>query len=166
MFTFLVEPAVPSMSFLPALLDPPAVFGLASTVAALAWLALALSPAGARWALRVRRIAGRVVPLGFALLYVALLAVHGMGDGGFGSLAAVQRLLAQPGPLAAGWLHYLAFDLFVGAWIAERAGALGLPHLVVLPLLGLTFLFGPAGLLAFALLRLVWRRVRPVTATA
>jgi hypothetical protein len=63
--------------------------------------------------------------------------------------------------LAAGWLHYLAFDLFVGAWIAERAGALGIPHLLVLPLLLLTFLFGPAGLLAFALLRALWQRRHP-----
>lgn len=156
-------PPIPSLS---AALDPQTVFGLASTVAALAWLALALSPSGARWAPRARWIAGRVVPLGFAVLYVALLVAHGMGDGGFGSLAAVQRLMAQPGALAAGWLHFLAFDLFVGAWIAERAGGLGLPHLIVLPLLGLTFLFGPAGLLAFALLRLVWRRARPAAAIA
>jgi hypothetical protein len=72
----------------------------------------------------------------------------------------VQRLLAQPALLAAGWLHYLAFDLVVGSWIAERAAGLGLPHLLVLPLLALTFLFGPAGLLAFAALRMVWPQGR------
>lgn len=154
------------LPFLSAALDPETVFGLANTVAACAWLGLGLSPSGTRWAPRVRWIAGRGVPLSLAVLYVALLATHGMGDGGFGSLAAVQRLMAQPGALSAGWLHFLAFDLFVGAWIAERAGVLGVPHLVVLPLLGLTFMFGPAGLLAFALLRLAWRRARPTAAVA
>ena len=83
----------------------------------------------------------------------AIFVVRHWGPGGFGSLAAVRELFGEPGLLAAGWLHYLAFDLFVGAWIAERAARLGLPHLVVLPLLVLTFLFGPAGLLAFSLVR-------------
>jgi hypothetical protein len=144
------------------LLDPDALFSIAGAIATLAWLALALSPHGTRRAGRVRRLAGRTVPLVFAAAYVLLFAVHGMGDGGYGSLAEVRRLFDVPGVLAAGWLHYLAFDLFVGAWIAERAGALGVPHLLVLPLLLLTFMFGPAGLLAFALLRAVWRGRREV----
>jgi hypothetical protein len=146
--------------------DPELIFSLASGLAALSWLALAMSPAGARWAARVRWIAGRVVPLILAAVYVLLFAANGMGDGGYGSLAAVQRLLAVPALLTAGWLHYLAFDLFVGAWIADRAGVLGMPHLLVLPLLGLTFLFGPAGLLAFAALRMFWLRRDPTRVTA
>ena len=143
--------------------DPTAdlIFSLASGLAMLAWLALAASPHGTRWAPRVRLIAGRVVPLIFAVVYVALFATHGMGGGGYDSIAAVQRLMAVPGLLTAGWLHYLAFDLFVGAWITERAGALGVPHWLVLPLLALTFMFGPAGLLGFGLLRLFWLRRQP-----
>ncbi|MDH5537935.1 MAG: ABA4-like family protein [Rhizobacter sp.] len=140
---------------------PEIIFSLASGLAMLSWLALALSPTQARWAPRVRFIAGRLVPLLLAVVYVLLFAVHGMGDGGYDSLAAVQRLLAVPGLLTAGWLHYLAFDLFVGAWIADRAGTLGMPHLLVLPLLALTFTFGPAGLLAFAMLRPLWLRRAP-----
>ena len=141
-------------------LDPDTLFSLGSGLALSGWLALAVSPAGARWTPAVRRYAGRVIPLLLAVAYVALFASNGMGDGGYDSMAAVQRLLAQPALLAAGWLHYLAFDLFVGSWISERAAALGWPHLLVLPLLALTFLFGPAGLLAFALLRMVWQKRR------
>ncbi len=136
-----------------ALTDPHLLFALANGLAMLSWLALAVSPHGARWTPRVRQIAGRFVPLLFAVAYVALFLAKGMGGGGYDSLAAVQRLFAVPELLLAGWLHYLAFDLFVGAWIAGRAGAIGLPHLVVLPLLLLTFMFGPAGLLAFALIQ-------------
>lgn len=139
-------------------LDPDTLFSLGSSLAVTGWLALAVSPAGTRWAPAARRYAGRIVPLLLAVAYVALFASNGMGDGGYDSMAAVRRLLAQPALLAAGWLHYLAFDLFVGSWIAERSADLGLPHLLVLPLLALTFMFGPAGLLAFALLRGVWRR--------
>ncbi len=143
-----------------ALLDPDRIFSLASTVALLAWMALALSPYGSNWAGRVRWWSGRAVPLLFATVYTLLFLTHGMGDGGYGSLEEVRRLFDVPGLLAAGWLHYLAFDLFVGAWIAERSGALGIPHAAVLPLLLLTFMFGPAGLLAFALVRTVWLRRR------
>jgi hypothetical protein len=142
---------------------PPAdaIFGVASSLAMLGWAALALSPARAPWAGAARLFAGRVLPILLAMAYGLLFARNGMADGGYGSLAEVQRLFAVPELLTAGWLHYLAFDLFVGAWIAERGAELGLPHLALLPLLALTLLFGPAGLLAVALLRalvLRWRR--------
>ncbi len=140
--------------------DPEIVFTLGSRLALIGWLALAFSPFRSRWAPRARWFAGRVVPGVLALGYVALFAATGMADGGFDSLAAVRRLFDAPALLAAGWLHFLAFDLFVGAWIAQRAGELGVPHAAILPILVLTFLFGPAGLLAFALLHAAWR-VRP-----
>lgn len=139
------------------LLAPDTVFRTGNALALLGWLALAASPPRVRWAPAARRFAGRALPLVFALLYVAMLLVHRPAAGGFGSVAEVQALFAQPGPLVAGWLHYLAFDLFVGAWIAERAEALALPHALLLPVLLLTFLFGPAGWLAFLLLRALRR---------
>ena len=129
------------------------LFRAANAVAAVGWIALALSPASARWAPQVRRITGRWLPLAFALVYVALMATHLGADGGFGSVAQVQKLFSVPGLLVAGWLHYLAFDLFVGSWIAERAAALHIPHAIVIALLLATFMFGPAGLLAYAALR-------------
>ena len=147
-----------SASYFPT---PDALFSAASGLAMFGWIALAVSPARARWAGAARRFAGRVVPMLLAVVYVVLFARNGMADGGYGSLAEVQRLFAVPELLTAGWLHYLAFDLFVGAWIAERSAELGLPHLALLPLLVLTFLFGPAGLLAFVALAAPvqrWRR--------
>ena len=78
---------------------------------------------------------------------------HWRGEGGFNSLDDVRAMFAVPGALTAGWVHYLAFDLFVGTWIAERSARLGLGHPWVIPLLLMTFLFGPLGLLAFVLLR-------------
>lgn len=140
---------------------PDALFGAANGLAMLGWIALAVSPAHARWAGSARLFAGRVIPVFLALWYVALFARNGMADGNFSSLQGVARLFAVPELLTAGWLHYLAFDLFVGSWIAERSSALGLPHWLLLPLLVLTFLFGPAGLLVFLMLQAVvtgWRR--------
>lgn len=141
---------------------PDLIFSLANGIALLGWLALLASPPSARWTATVWRVTGRGLPLLFSLVYVPLIATNLGGEGGFGSIAEVQKLFAVPGALVAGWVHYLAFDLFVGTWIAQRAAQLQLPHALVLPLLLLTFLFGPAGLLAFVLLR-AWRRPASLT---
>ena len=60
--------------------------------------------------------------------YFALLATGLAGPGpppgaGFDTLAGVRLLLSTPEALLAGWVHYLAFDLFIGAWQAEDAPA-------------------------------------------
>lgn len=128
------------------------IFSAAGALAISGWLALAVSPARTRWAPLARRYAGRVIPLLLGAVYVVLIVRH-WGPGGFGSLAEVRALFDVPGLLLAGWLHYLAFDLFVGTWIAERGAALGMPHALLLPVWALTFLFGPAGWIVFAGLR-------------
>lgn len=132
------------------------IFSAAGALAMSGWLALALSPVRTAWKPHARRYAGRVVPLLLGVVYIVLI-VRNWGPGGFGSLAEVRALFDVPQLLLAGWLHYLAFDLFVGAWIAERGAALGVPHVLLLPIWALTFLFGPAGLIAFMLLRLLPR---------
>ncbi len=68
------------------------------------------------------------------------------------------RLFALPQVLLAGWVHYLAFDLFTGSWEARDAVRLGISRWLVAPCLVLTFLFGPVGLALYLLLRLVLRR--------
>jgi hypothetical protein len=62
-------------------------------------------------------------------------------------------LFDNPQIALAGWVHYLAFDLFIGGWEVRTAQREGIPHLAVLPCLVLTFLFGPVGLLLFLGLR-------------
>lgn len=148
------------------LLDSPeALFRIANMLALVGWTVLALAPLGRGWGGAMRRFSGRALPLLFAASYIALVLGY-WGPGGFGSLDQVRELFGVPQLLIAGWLHYLAFDLFVGAWISERAAQLRMPQWLLLPLLALTFLFGPAGLLAYALLRRTVLRHRHAAATA
>ena len=65
----------------------------------------------------------------------------------------MQKLFADPWLLLAGWVHYLVFDLFLGAWEVRDAQRLRIPHLLVVPCLVLTFLFGPVGLLLYGIVR-------------
>jgi len=92
-------------------------------------------------------------------LYLTLMGLNLIGaDGGFSSLAEVARLFENPSLLLAGWVHYLAFDLFIGAWEVRDARRLGIPHLLVVPCLVLTFMLGPVGLLLYLGLRVGLRR--------
>ncbi|MCU0904346.1 MAG: ABA4-like family protein [Tabrizicola sp.] len=136
------------------------LFQLANPLALLGWLALVASPLAPRAA---QAISAAAIPLLLALAYAGLvLAFWWEAPGGFGSLPEVQALFTHPHIALAGWLHYLAFDLFVGAWAVRTARAEGIPHWAVIPCLVLTFLFGPAGLLAFAILRFTLvRKVLP-----
>ena len=76
----------------------------------------------------------------------------------FMTLAGVMKLFTMKEAVVAGWVHYLVFDLFVGAWIGRDAQRCAVPHLLVIPCLLLTLLLGPLGLLAYLLLRGILNR--------
>jgi hypothetical protein len=129
------------------------IFSFASMLALLGWAALVLSLFVPAFRAPARAVARWVVPLILAVLYAALIAgFFASAEGGYQSLAAVRALFATPEILLAGWIHYLAFDLLAGTLIAEHGLRHGVPRLLLVPILGLTFLFGPTGLLAFAAL--------------
>jgi hypothetical protein len=132
------------------------IFAAANMLAMAGWLALLLAPR-ARWANWL--LAGLGIPASLAALYVVLLAWHAPGaEGGFSSLAGVAALFRTEGVLLAGWVHYLAFDLFIGAWICRRGAAEGMNAWLVRLCLPPTFLAGPAGLLLFLGLRLAFAK--------
>ena len=132
-------------------MDLEVIFSLAGLLAMAGWLVLLASPLIPHWS---DRLAGYVVPILLSLGYVTLILFFPSGGGGgFGSLAEVIDLFANPSAMMAGWLHYLAFDLLIGAWICRTSRRDGLSFWLVAPCLPLTFLFGPAGFLAFSIVR-------------
>jgi len=134
-------------------MTPEQVFSIANTVAMVGWVVLI---AGWRWKPSATLVSAAIIPLLFAILYSYLAVAHfGESGGGFSSLAAVRQLFSNPWALLAGWIHYLAFDLFVGSWEVRDAKRNGVPFLLVVPCLALTFLFGPAGLLLYFVVRTI-----------
>lgn len=139
-------------------MSPAAWFAVANPFALLGWLLLIaglFARADGAWRSRLLFIAGRVWPLVLALGYLAALVGHwgSAPGGGFGTLDEVAALFRSPGLLLAGWVHYLAFDLFVGRWVVDDALTRAAPKLAVLPCLLLVFMFGPVGLLLYFVLR-------------
>lgn len=132
-----------------------ALFSACSTLAMVGWAALILAP---------RRFVGLPrwgIPVALAAVYAALvMAYFADAGGGFGSIAAVRTLFASDPVLVAGWVHYLAFDLIVGALIADRMDRAGVPRVVQAAPLVATFLLGPAGMLFGLLTEMATRTLR------
>ena len=128
-------------------MSPEQVFACANAVALLSWLLLAVLP-GRPWVTEI--VTGKAVPALFAVVYVGIVATTFAGaEGSFSTLAGVASLFSNPWILLAGWVHYLAFDLLVGTWEARDARERRVPHLLLIPCLFLTFMFGPAGWLLY-----------------
>jgi hypothetical protein len=126
------------------------LFSILNLMTVAAWLPLVFLP-GVRWTSTLLPV---VVPLLLSIGYVVLVAATlPWSEGGFSSLTAVGALFANPWLLLAGWMHYLAFDLFIGGWEVRDAQRRGIAHVLVVPVLVLTFLLGPAGLLLHLAMR-------------
>ena len=131
------------------------VYWIANICALSGWVLLfCYSLLPSRWVSR----AGIWIPAALSIGYLCtvIFALPFIG-GGFGSLESLAGLYQHPIAVLAGWVHYLAFDLFLGGWQVRRAQAIGLPVSVVLPCLLLTMVFGPVGLLLFCLVQWWWQ---------
>jgi hypothetical protein len=132
-------------------MSPDMIFSASNMLTLVGWVALLASPFMPRIA---DRIAGLAIPGLLAIAYTGLiLAFWSSAKGGYDSLDNVAALFQTRELLLAGWIHYLAFDLFVGSWIVRTARQTAVPFWMVVPCLVLTFLFGPIGLLLFLVLR-------------
>lgn len=132
------------------------VFGAVNLLALIAWIALILFP---RWPALLSALTYLGVGL-LCLIYTGALVgvVSGLlpNEGGGNldiSIEGVRGFFASDAGVTIGWTHYLAFDLFVGIWIARDADAKFFSRWVQAPILLATFLAGPVGLL-------IWLSVR------
>jgi len=102
------------------------------------------------------------VPLVIALGYVFFLSTTtGTFSTDFSSLSSLTEMFknAEPRGVAAGWLHYLAFDFWVGCWMLKNSQEKGIKHLwMILPLL-FTFILGPTGILFYTLVLLTQKKL-------
>src|SRR5690606_40298214 len=100
------------------------VYGLTGMLIIMCWALLILHPDRRSRFITVPKFA---VPVLFGLIYAGIM-MAGFFDsgGGYGSIAEVRALFAHDDILLAGWLHYLAYDFFIGVLIAYHAERIGL----------------------------------------
>tara|TARA_R110002096_G_scaffold122127_1_gene264378 strand:- start:7 stop:465 length:459 start_codon:yes stop_codon:yes gene_type:complete len=133
------------------------IFTITNNYALLMWLILALAPR--RPAIMTGLFYGGIGLLAATYAVIVLPLMTGLIDGGSGAapdfttLAGVQQLLSSPGGATVGWIHYLAFDLFVGLWVARNADKYGFARWLQIPILLFVLMLGPLGLVLYLLLR-------------
>jgi len=99
----------------------------------------------------------------YALLVASRLSTGPLPPGaGVNDLDAVVALFSDHAIVFAGWIHYIAFDLFLSAWIVEDAHSSGLPHLSVVWMVPVTLMAGPAGVSIYMIFKTIWLSLRGV----
>jgi len=138
-------------------MSPDQLFMICTYAVMPAWLLLFVLPHHRVTQLLVHAI---WVPLLLGPFYIwALFFGQSAPEGaGFGSLQGVMLLFQSPTAVLGGWIHYLIFDLFIGAWIVRDARRRGINHWLTTPILFATLMVGPVGLMLYLLLRLAMRR--------
>ncbi len=133
------------------------VFSAVNMLALVGWVSLILLP---RWP----ALLSAVLYLGVGILCLVYATgligvVSGLipnpqgGGADFSTIAGVRAIFASDAGVTIGWTHYLAFDLFVGLWIARDGDAKNISRLVQAPILFATLMAGPLGLGIWLLVR-------------
>jgi hypothetical protein len=134
------------------------IFEASRWLARAGWLILVASlflPETRPWAWPTAQF---VVPALFCLGYVLMVVTGRRGFahyklGTFFKLHKIGYLYTNPRALAASWLHFLALDLFAGAWMVQDGLAIGMRLWLILLCLPFTLMLGPVGLLLYIVLR-------------
>jgi hypothetical protein len=134
------------------LMSPEKVFKIANTIVLLPWLLMMIAP---EWKFTKTVINSNIFPLVLALVYAFYIAKSFTepSGGSFFSLGGIEKLFSKRDALLAGWIHYLVFDLFVGAWEWRDSLSNNISHWILVPCLFLTLMFGPVGFLVYFVIR-------------
>jgi len=119
------------------------------------WALMILLP---RWRWTERIVRSPLVSVAPAALYAALVWPR-VGEiwpaVTHPTLSAIAALLGSPAGATIAWVHFLAFDLFVGRWIYLDSRDRQVSAWFMAPLLFLTLMLGPAGFLLYLAVRSV-----------
>ncbi len=132
------------------------VFSLTNGLATIGWALLLFTP---NWHVTRKVLFSLLIPGLLCLAYLfAVLSYPGVSGMDFSTLDSVATMFNQREMVLIGWIHYLAFDLFVGLWICANARKHGIKHLYIVVPLIFTFMLGPIGLIAYLVLRGIVQR--------
>lgn len=127
------------------------VFNIFNTGILLPWALLVFLP---NWKGTQKMIEWKLPVLIIGVAYLVILLTHISGTPvDFFSLQGIKAAFARDEVMLIGWLHYLAFDLFVGMWESVDARKNGISHFLLIPCLLLTLFYGPVGFVLYWMFR-------------
>ena len=129
------------------------IFSICNKVILLGWVLLIFLP---NWKYTQAIILNGLIVL-FSGIYAFMILkdIGNFNPESFSTLANVKALFQNDDAVAAGWIHYLAFDLFVGAYIVKKSKQIGLSRILYTITLPFTFMFGPLGYLLFVIFKTI-----------
>ncbi len=129
------------------------LFQLVNTAILPAWLLLFFLP---HWKYTQKTIHAIWIPCILGIFYAYLIFSSNEAlpaDANLTTLSGIMSMLSDPQAFLASWIHYIIFDLFVGAWIVRDAKRTEIKHLLIVPCLIFTLMLGPLGLTLYLLLK-------------
>lgn len=132
-------------------MSPDIIFSIANAIALISWIVLIIFPFKPITNKILLGVPIALLSFAYAFLVINTLQVDDFQK--FNTLEGITSLLSVPGAALLGWIHYLAFDLMVGLFIANNAAKHGIRHSLIIPCLILTFMLGPVGLLLYLIIR-------------
>lgn len=139
-------------------MDTATFFKIANNTAMLGWLMLLIVP---KWKYTIPTVVSFIIFfLSISYTFIIIKAFPFIKPDVFSSLSTIRNLFANDTALLAGWIHYLAFDLFVGVYIVKEAHKFEINRLIVIILLPLTFIFGPIGYVAFQIIKTIKAQIK------
>jgi hypothetical protein len=124
------------------------------------WFLMIVAP---NWKLTLRLLKSPLVIIAPVIAYVILvlpqigaLLPKVMGP----KLPEIASLLGTPEGATIAWMHFLAFDLFVGRWAYLDSRERGISAWLMAPILFFILMLGPFGFLLYMIARLAHGKVR------
>ena len=136
------------------------IFNIFNSGILLFWMLILFFP---KQSITQKVIAYPWVPLVIAFGYIYFMGMtSGTFSADFTSLNGLTKMFqnANPQGVAAGWLHYLAFDFWVGCWMLKNSQEKGVKHLWMLVPMLFTFMLGPVGIIIYTLVLLVQGKLK------
>ena len=102
------------------------------------------------------------IPLVIAFGYIYFLGTSdSIFSVDFSTLSGLTEMFQYSNPrgVAAGWLHYLAFDFWVGCWILRDSQKKGVKHAFIIFPMFFTFMLGPVGVIIYTLVLLFQKKL-------
>ena len=129
------------------------IFSLGNSFIVIGWILLLFLP---NWKYTQSIILNGLIVI-YAIVYSFLILkdINDFSPDSFSTLANVKALFQNDNAVVAGWFHYLAFDLFVGAYIVRKSKQLQIKRWQYTLALPFTFMFGPLGYFIFFIFKVL-----------
>ncbi|CAO3616331.1 unnamed protein product [Cunninghamella blakesleeana] len=134
------------------------IFNIVNIIPLPVWLLMSIAP---QWNVTHTIVKSHITSIVISIIFVALNIIHFSNDTdefeitGFFSLNVIAYVFSKRFIVLIGWVHYLAFDVFIGSWIFldNLKNKTPLPHFFMILCFLFTYTFGPSGFLLYVTLK-------------